>query len=63
MADEADRAEAAGSPHLDAALAYRVVEAPMPAQGLCYNCTAPIGPGLRWCDSDCRADWKRWSRK
>ncbi len=63
MADEADRAEAEGSLHLAAALACRVVEPPMPAQGLCYNCGDALGEGLRFCDTDCMADWKRRSGK
>lgn len=29
----------------------------LPAKGVCYNCQAPIEPGRRFCDADCRDDY------
>ena len=29
----------------------------LPANGVCYNCLAPLDPGLRFCDADCRDDY------
>ena len=27
------------------------------ATGRCLNCDAPVAPGLRWCDAECRDEW------
>jgi hypothetical protein len=29
----------------------------LPARNECYNCQAPLDPGLRFCDADCRDDY------
>lgn len=33
------------------------------ATGLCLNCSAEVAYGMRWCNSDCRNDWERYSEE
>lgn len=42
----------------DIALQLRKPAGPA-ATGACLNCDAPLPPGARWCDCDCRHDWER----
>lgn len=57
--DEGDYAAAAEQRDRDRALAARKPEPQLLAAiGGCYNCSAIVPPGVRWCDSDCRTDWE-----
>ncbi|MDW8400044.1 MAG: hypothetical protein RMK90_15955 [Acetobacteraceae bacterium] len=58
MADEADRAQAVEALLLAEALARRRPDGP-PVTGYCLNCRAPLAPGRRFCDADCRDEWQR----
>lgn len=31
----------------------------LPVTGECHNCQEPLGQGERFCDCDCRDDWKK----
>lgn len=52
MADFAD--VAAEREQLDTARAINAAR--------CYNCDAPVGAGLVFCDADCRDDWQARKR-
>lgn len=61
MADDADRASEAQDFNIELALARQRAAAAamrkaMPPVGACYNCHAPVGPGLLYCDKECEAD-------
>lgn len=57
MADEIDQASDREQLDRDLAIAAAKHSAPeLPACGECYNCTASLPPGVRYCDKDCRDD-------
>jgi hypothetical protein len=58
MADIIDEANQREEELRAKALAKRKPAGPPPC-GACYNCDEPLAPGLRWCDTECRADWER----
>lgn len=58
IADLSDLATQQEQIFREAALTTRKPHGPQPC-GYCLNCEAPLGPGKRWCDTDCRTDWER----
>jgi hypothetical protein len=57
--DDIDRACEREQMDRDLAIAAAAQHEPMlPACGECYNCTASIPGGSRWCDAACREDWE-----
>lgn len=64
MADFAD--VAAEREQLDTARAINAARCRSPSEpvagGRCYNCDAPVGAGLVFCDADCRDDWQARKR-
>ena len=58
MADEIDQMQERNE-KLDALIATRkaVHKWPTPT-GLCHYCDATIGPGMLFCDTDCRDGWE-----
>ena len=34
----------------------------LPYLGVCHNCSAPTAPSIRFCDSDCMADYEKRKR-
>lgn len=34
----------------------------LPFTGCCHNCNAPTAPAVRFCDSDCLADYEKRKR-
>jgi hypothetical protein len=58
MSDIVDQAQDAEALFLDLARKAITLAAPvLPETGTCYNCQAPLDPGLRFCDPDCRDDY------
>ena len=56
--DIVDQAQDAEALFMDLARKAIALAAPvLPANGVCYNCRAPLDPGLRFCDADCRDDY------
>lgn len=54
MADIADQAYEQNQAAFEAEQrAKRLPEGPK-ATGYCLDCTAPLDPGMRWCDAHCR---------
>lgn len=62
IADPSDLATQQEQMFLDAALTLRKSSGPEPC-GHCLNCETPLGPGKRWCDTDCRRDWERFEAR
>ena len=66
FADPVDRASAEAERSLAEALARQKVksEPALPYIGCCYNCSAMLTPGNRFCDKDCQEDYDhRQSRR
>lgn len=58
--DDIDRAQEREQTDRDAAIAAAACSAPpLPAVGQCYNCTASVPDGVRFCDADCTRDYER----
>ena len=59
MADDIDRTQ--DRIELEDAIRrkYRVTPTTTTFTGFCANCGEPVGPQLRWCDTDCRDDWQK----
>lgn len=55
--DEGDRAAAIQQMDIDRGLTIRKAEGPQ-ATGACLFCGEIVGPGQRWCNSECRDDWQ-----
>jgi hypothetical protein len=34
----------------------------LPYLGVCHNCSSPTAPSIRFCDSDCMADYEKRER-
>lgn len=59
--DDADRASDLNEFILAANLREQSAhEQPAQATGFCLYCDAPLNPGQRWCDADCRDDWEKY---
>lgn len=59
MSDDADQAQS--SIELDDMIRRKYTRRPeleVEATGECLNCYEPIGDGMRWCNAECRFDWK-----
>lgn len=62
MADIIDDANARAEHDLQRAIAAargNFDEAVITATGYCHNCGEVVDGLARWCDGDCRDDWKR----
>jgi hypothetical protein len=58
MSDIVDQAQDAEALFIALARQAVTLDAPvLRATGQCYNCQAPLDPGLRFCDPDCRDDY------
>lgn len=59
IADEMDRASIEEQRTLERCIeaAKKPSKPPLPVVGSCYNCDEELGPGQRFCDSDCREDY------
>lgn len=62
MADEADMAAARDELEAPMRLAASRKPAGPEANGSCHWCKEPVGPSLRYCDTDCRDDHERAKR-
>jgi hypothetical protein len=61
--DEFDRATALEEAERDACVAAARNQPAMPAVGHCYNCNEPLPTGRLFCDTDCRDDFQKRTRK
>ncbi len=62
MGDIVDKAEHASNAFFQEALNNKAKEAPGHT-GFCLNCNEEVEHPLRWCDTDCRDDWEKYSNK
>jgi hypothetical protein len=56
MADHADNADDFIEQQKQMQLAKINTAPEFPPIGICYNCDAPVGPEMRYCDKDCAED-------
>lgn len=63
MSDEIDRASDLEQSSRDYAIeSARQYKSPV-ATGLCLFCSAEVASGMRWCNTECRNDYERYSEK
>ena len=64
MTDEFDRASDQEMQMLERTIAWASSRPPeLTPIGECYNCSAALPEGHRFCDSDCRDDYQKRMRK
>jgi hypothetical protein len=63
MTDIYDQATEREEKERELAIAAARRSAPvLPFIGVCHNCQAPTAPSVRFCDSDCLADYEKRKR-